>query len=419
MKRTILLAICVSILTVLATQLALGIPLRQTSSAQIPEIISYQGLLNDNLGSPLNGNYELTVRIYNQESAGSHLWEETHATVPVNNGLFNVLLGSVNPLTVAFDEPYYMGLSINGAEELTPRLPFTSVGTAFRAKFANELAADENGNIALNGNVNVAGQVGATEYCDENGENCFSTTNVADVSQSPSALVNFDGTNCPENQCEIRSSYNVSHVERVGTGKYFIHFATPFPDNTYVGVITGAYNSTYECRHQIQSSLAEYEAFHSENSFRIWCAGNNNSNFRDVNHLSAVFYASNTTVPAGSGDSVPSGAVMPFNLSSCPSGWSAFESAQGRFVIGVGSDGEGQSYGLEDVGGEAFHQLTIDEMPSHTHDARSKHYEVYGSGSLGASHGQTPGNYETGAAGGDQPHENRPPYIALLYCEKD
>lgn len=137
MKRTILLAICVSILTVLATQLALGIPLRQTPSAQIPEIISYQGLLNDNNGTPLTGNYDLTVRIYNQESAGSHLWEETHAGVPVNNGLFNVLLGSVNPLTVAFDEPYYMGLSINGADELTPRLPFTSVATAFRAKVAN------------------------------------------------------------------------------------------------------------------------------------------------------------------------------------------------------------------------------------------------------------------------------------------
>ena len=76
MKRTLLLAICTSILTVLVTQLAFArLALNRAPSAVIPEIISYQGILNDNDGNPLNGNYDLTVRIYNQESGGSALWE--------------------------------------------------------------------------------------------------------------------------------------------------------------------------------------------------------------------------------------------------------------------------------------------------------------------------------------------------------
>ena len=179
MKRTLLLAICTSILTVLVTQLAFArLALNRAPSAVIPEIISYQGILNDNDGNPLNGNYNLTVRIYKQESGGSALWEETHANVAVNNGLFHVLLGNVNPLTVAFDEPYYMGLSINGGDELTPRLPFTSVATAFVAKVAYTLAPDADGNITLGGNVDVEGKIGATEYCDENGENCVTTPNM-------------------------------------------------------------------------------------------------------------------------------------------------------------------------------------------------------------------------------------------------
>jgi len=32
---------------------------------------------------------------------------------------------------------------------------------------------------------------------------------------------------------------------------------------------------------------------------------------------------------------IPTGAVMPFNLQNCPEGWTVFEEAQGRFVMGV------------------------------------------------------------------------------------
>lgn len=106
------------------------------TSAQVPEIISYQGLLSDSDGAPLTGNYDLTVRIYDQQTEGTAIWNETHTGVSVSGGVFNIHLGSVTPFgeAVDFSIPYWLGVSINGGAELTPRTRFTSIGTALMAK---------------------------------------------------------------------------------------------------------------------------------------------------------------------------------------------------------------------------------------------------------------------------------------------
>ena len=49
--------------------------------ADVPQLISYQGKLHDNSGNPLTGQYEITFRIYESESAGAHLWTETITVV--------------------------------------------------------------------------------------------------------------------------------------------------------------------------------------------------------------------------------------------------------------------------------------------------------------------------------------------------
>ena len=55
---------------------------------------------------------------------------------------------------------------------------------------------------------------------------------------------------------------------------------------------------------------------------------------------------------------VPSGAVMAFNLSSCPDGWSPFTEANGRFIMG--SQGN-----LREKGGNSEINLRIDQLPPH------------------------------------------------------
>lgn len=136
MKRTILYVTIVSFLTVLATQLLFS----QSAIGQSPEVsqaFSYQGALTDNDGMPLNGTYDLTLRIYNQASGGTALWQETHSATPVTNGVFNLKVGSVTSLAnLSFDETYYLALAIDGGDELNPRTELTSVPSAIVAQKA-------------------------------------------------------------------------------------------------------------------------------------------------------------------------------------------------------------------------------------------------------------------------------------------
>ena len=107
------------------------------SSDPIPHLINYQGVLTDDAGNPLNAPQNLTFRIYNLESGGSSLWGETQNNVPVENGLFNVILGSVNPLDLAFDEDYWLEIEAGLSDTLLPRVRLTSVGYAYRAQWAD------------------------------------------------------------------------------------------------------------------------------------------------------------------------------------------------------------------------------------------------------------------------------------------
>jgi hypothetical protein len=63
--------------------------------------------------------------MYTVSSGGSALWTETQ-TVTVTNGVFNVLLGDVNPLNLPFFEPYWLGITVGTGSELTPRIELTA-----------------------------------------------------------------------------------------------------------------------------------------------------------------------------------------------------------------------------------------------------------------------------------------------------
>jgi hypothetical protein len=106
-------------------------------SAAIPYTINYQGYLTDNSGNPVNTNVSMTFKIYTTAAGGTALWTETQNNVSVNNGIYNVILGSVASLsTLAFDVPYFLGVAVGTDAEMTPRQPLTSVAYAFTADTA-------------------------------------------------------------------------------------------------------------------------------------------------------------------------------------------------------------------------------------------------------------------------------------------
>lgn len=103
----------------------------------IPQEINYQGYLTSAAGVPVNGTVAMVFRIYNVASGGTELWNEAH-NVTVNQGVYNVILGASsllpNPITLPFDQQYYLGVKVGTDPEMTPRIPLTSVGYAFRAQ---------------------------------------------------------------------------------------------------------------------------------------------------------------------------------------------------------------------------------------------------------------------------------------------
>ena len=98
----------------------------------IPRMLSYQGRLTDSLGNPVpDGNYQLTLRLYTQETGGSPFWTEID-TVMVKKGLFSVLLGARNPITSIPDAGgVYLSLQVGTNPELTPRLRIVSSAYSF------------------------------------------------------------------------------------------------------------------------------------------------------------------------------------------------------------------------------------------------------------------------------------------------
>ncbi|MDF0551818.1 hypothetical protein [Kamptonema sp. UHCC 0994] len=111
-----------------------------------------------------------------------------------------------------------------------------------------------------------------------------------------------------------------------------------------------------------------------------------------------------------------------------PTGWALCNGQNGtpdlrdRFIVAAGN-----KYAISNTGGEEFHRLTINEMPNHNHYESPYGYllKIDGRATAGSTdddnYWREPNLYSCGSimpTGGDQPHENRPPYYALAFIMK-
>ena len=139
--------------------------------SEIPHMINYNGMLTDDAGNPLNGNYDLTFAIYDVDVGGTALWLETHYETPIEDGLVNIVLGSLMALpSYIFDDSVrYLGITVGSGLELAPRIGLTSVGYAYRSEIADTalyaieaaMAQSDNDWVIAGQNVyRLAGNVG-------------------------------------------------------------------------------------------------------------------------------------------------------------------------------------------------------------------------------------------------------------------
>jgi Chaperone of endosialidase len=106
---------------------------------QIPQCLNFQGTLRNTGGALVGGTHNLTFKIYTVATGGSSLWDETINGVRVVQGIFTVILGDptrspARPLTIAFDKPYWLGISIDGGAELTQRIPLCASPYALNSR---------------------------------------------------------------------------------------------------------------------------------------------------------------------------------------------------------------------------------------------------------------------------------------------
>lgn len=162
-----------------------------------------------------------------------------------------------------------------------------------------------------------------------------------------------------------------------------------------------------------------------------------------------------TAVELAGAIAFPSGLVAAFDLpEGCPLGWSRYQPAASRVIIGastiaeldngpsklrVGSNGDQlNARPLGSHGGTEQVRLTLQQMPRHTHTVTSSPpdrniHDAFGGST--ANYGLNPvydpnvqaipGWSQTqheefmSYEGGNEPHYNMPPYIALYYCKKE
>jgi hypothetical protein len=147
---------CISATAALLVTLGLA----ASASADVPRLISFQGKLAGQTTGPV----DLDVRLSDAPTLGILYFSETHTDVPLNNGVFSIMIGSETPGGVP-DLPLdvdtmYVSVSVDGAPELTPRTRIGMVPYAAKSNKSEVLVVpgtfDAVAMVDTSGNIDVA-----------------------------------------------------------------------------------------------------------------------------------------------------------------------------------------------------------------------------------------------------------------------
>jgi len=105
----------------------------------VPPMINYQGAVVDLNGVPVDGMMQLYFNMWDDSVSGNLLWSEVHASVQVRDGLFDVLLGSFNPIPRSvFDmDSVWLEVGQDYSVPMYPRHQIATVAYAFHAAYAD------------------------------------------------------------------------------------------------------------------------------------------------------------------------------------------------------------------------------------------------------------------------------------------
>ncbi|MCQ2389898.1 MAG: hypothetical protein MJ240_00630 [Kiritimatiellae bacterium] len=327
------------------------------SLASMAASFSYQGVLRGATGEQVaDKNKVITFRLYNDPSSGDALWGRTSSVLLDDNGLFNVELGD------------------------STGSPVEGVTNSLEAVISE----------------NAAGTL-------------------------------YIGLEVIPSSGEIRPRQKVlsvplaSYAQDVGIAK---------KDFTVVGkaTISGALEVSGETQIKGTASVAKLSV---QNGATL-AGGVNVTGPLNLSSGKLEMPASSTFTIGGVSAVIPSGVIVMWsgNVNNIPTGWVLCNGENGtpdlrnRFIVGAGA-----TYAVGERGGADHVTLNVDQLPAHDHQfvgddqlsdrANWSAYDLgrYGNYDADSSSGNSR-LYKTTASGGNQSHENRPPYYALCFIMK-
>ena len=123
--------------------------------AQTPRSFTYQGMLVDAAKKPVTGTHQILVNLYDDPVNGTLLHSENFSS-QIADGIFSIVLGSTKPLdsNITFNKQYWLGITIDGGTELSPRTTLSSAPYAMNAAAASSLTNSSSGAILKSDDTN-------------------------------------------------------------------------------------------------------------------------------------------------------------------------------------------------------------------------------------------------------------------------
>ena len=127
-----------------------------------PNLISFQGRLTNAVETPISATVSAGFKLYNVDTGGSDLWSETKDIEPDNNGIFNTMLGSSNPIDASIfadNTSLWLGITIDADGEMDPRQQIATVGYAYNTKYLQGYPASSSATANTIPVINASGDL--------------------------------------------------------------------------------------------------------------------------------------------------------------------------------------------------------------------------------------------------------------------
>lgn len=108
-----------------------------------PRLINFQGRLMNSNNQPLSGTHTLRFCLYTEANDGTPIWLETQSIATDSDGIYAVILGTLSPLDLDFNAPYWLGLTVNEDPEMAPRFQLLSSAYSLNADRLDGLDSSE------------------------------------------------------------------------------------------------------------------------------------------------------------------------------------------------------------------------------------------------------------------------------------